>query len=58
MQHVVIVDDSTKVRERLIALLSECPEISISGQAGNAREGLSAVQELKPDAVILVDYPG
>jgi DNA-binding NarL/FixJ family response regulator len=59
MQQVVIVDDSSKVRERLIALLSECPDIRISGQAGNAREGIAAVQELKPDAVILdIRLPG
>ena len=59
MQHVLIVDDSNQVRERLSALLSECPEILVVGQAGNGKEALTAVSELKPDAVILdIRIPG
>jgi DNA-binding NarL/FixJ family response regulator len=59
MRHVLIVDDSNQVRERLIDLLSECPGILIAGQAGNGKEALAAVNELKPDVVILdIRLPG
>jgi DNA-binding NarL/FixJ family response regulator len=59
MQRVVIIDDSNEVRERLSALLSECPEIRIVGQAGNGGEALAALHALKPDAVILdIRLPG
>lgn len=59
MPEVLIVDDSIQVRERLIELLSECPEIRIVGQAGTAGQALAAVAELKPDTVILdIRLPG
>jgi len=56
---VFIVDDSSVVRERLVAMLSEHPEIEIVGQAADAFSALEAIPHLKPDVVILDIYmPG
>ena len=59
MKRVFIVDDSKQVRERLISLLSDYPEIRIVGQAGNGRETVNALDTQKPDTVILdIRLPG
>ena len=56
---VFIVDDSALVRERLIAMISENPEIEITGQAENAQEATNSIRKLKPDVVILdIRMPG
>jgi DNA-binding NarL/FixJ family response regulator len=56
---VFIVDDSRLVRERLVAMLSEHPEIEIVGQAEDAFSALEAIPYLNPDVVILDIYmPG
>lgn len=56
---VFIVDDSTLVRERLAALISEIEGMEVVGQAGNAPEALQAIQHFRPDAVILdIRMPG
>jgi DNA-binding NarL/FixJ family response regulator len=53
MKQVLIVDDSEQIRERLVAMLAESPQIHIVGQAGSGREAQDALQRLKPDTVIL-----
>jgi DNA-binding NarL/FixJ family response regulator len=53
MKQVLIVDDSEQIRERLVALLAESPQIRIVGQAGSGHEALDALQRLQPDTVIL-----
>jgi YesN/AraC family two-component response regulator len=59
MKRVLIVDDSKEVRERLISLLSESSKIRIVGQAGNGKEAMDAVNNQKPDTVILdIRLPG
>ncbi len=59
MKQVLIVDDSEKIRERLIALMAESGEIRIPGQVGNVRDALTAIQRLKPDTVVLdIRLPG
>ena len=59
MKRVLIVDDSKQVRERLISLLSEYPTIRIVGQAGNGNEALDALDDQKPDTVVLdIRLPG
>jgi DNA-binding NarL/FixJ family response regulator len=59
MKRVLIVDDSKEVRERLISLLSESSKIRIVGQAGNGKEAMDAVNDQKPDTVILdIRLPG
>ncbi len=56
---VFIVDDSAVVRERLIGMLTELPEIEISGQAQNAQDAIKSIRKLKPDVVILdIRMPG
>jgi DNA-binding NarL/FixJ family response regulator len=59
MKRVFIVDDSKQVRERLISLLSDYPEIRIVGQSGNGKEAMNALDAQKPDTVILdIRLPG
>jgi DNA-binding NarL/FixJ family response regulator len=59
MKNVLIVDDSTLVRQRLSALLAEAPGLRIVGEAANAAGALSAVRRLAPDAVVLdIRMPG
>jgi len=56
---VFVVDDSALVRERLIGMLSEIPEIEIAGQAQNAQEAMESIRKLKPDvAIIDIRMPG
>ncbi len=56
---VFIADDSSLVRERLAALVSELAGIELVGQAGDAYEALEAIQQLRPDVVILdIRMPG
>ena len=59
MKRVLIVDDSKQVRERLISILSEYPQVRIVEQAGNGKEALDALGEQKPDTVVLdIRLPG
>jgi DNA-binding NarL/FixJ family response regulator len=53
MKHVLIVDDSQQIRERLAVLLAESGRIRVVGQAGSGREALEAFCRLTPDTVIL-----
>ncbi|MGB7290677.1 MAG: response regulator transcription factor [Thermodesulfobacteriota bacterium] len=56
---LVIADDSSVVRERLIAMLSKLEEIESIGQAQDVGEAINSIEELKPDAVILdIQMPG
>jgi DNA-binding NarL/FixJ family response regulator len=59
MKRVLIVDDSKQVRERLVSLLSDYPEIRIVGQSGNGKDAMNALDAQKPDTVILdIRLPG
>ena len=59
MRHVLIVDDSKQIRERLAALLSESNQIRVVGQAGDSHEALGILEHVKPDTVILdIRLPG
>lgn len=56
---VLLVDDSSIVRERLKALLSEVPKIEIIGQAKDEPEALELLQKLNPEVVVLdIQMPG
>jgi DNA-binding NarL/FixJ family response regulator len=56
---VFIVDDSTVVRERLAAMLSELDGIEIAGQAAEAFSAYEGIRNLTPDVVILdIRMPG
>jgi two-component system response regulator AlgR len=49
----LIVDDEPLARERLGALLRECGNVDIAGEAGNGRDAVAAVARLAPDVVLL-----
>ncbi len=59
MKHVLIVDDSEQIRERLAALLTESSQIRLVGQAGDSHEAMKSIALLRPDTVILdIRLPG
>ena len=49
---VLIADDSVQIRERLIEMPSELPEVEIMGEAGDAPEAIREIRRLDPDMVI------
>ena len=51
--NVFIADDSELMRERLVTMLSELPNIEIIGQARDGLEAIGLIPKLKPDVVIL-----
>jgi DNA-binding NarL/FixJ family response regulator len=54
-----IIDDSSLVRERLRALLSEVEGVEIVGEAGDADQAMKDMGELRPDAITLdIHLPG
>lgn len=56
---ILIVDDSAVSRKLLSDLLASDPEIVVAGTAGNGRQALARIPEIKPDVVTLdVDMPG
>ncbi|MFZ2054372.1 MAG: response regulator transcription factor [Candidatus Aminicenantales bacterium] len=56
---LVIADDSEILRTRLCELLSEIDGITIVGQANDCPSCVEAVQNLRPDVVILdIRIPG
>jgi DNA-binding NarL/FixJ family response regulator len=56
---VFIADDSVQIRERLAEMLSEVPEVEITGEAGDAPEAIREIRRLNPDMVILdIRMPG
>src|SRR5436309_14077 len=50
---VVVADDHTIVRQGLLALLSEQPDMEVVAEAEDGREALKHAQKLEPDIVIL-----
>jgi len=56
---VFISDDSAAVRERLVTMALDLPEIAVVGQAQAAPESLDAIRQTRPDVVILdIRMPG
>ncbi len=56
---VFIVDDSPVVRDRLIHLIAEVPQIEIVGHADIAFEAIQSIRRLPPRAVVLdISMPG
>ncbi len=53
MLRVLVVEDSQTVRELLVALLEEDPEIRVVGQAANGTEAVAMTAELKPDVITM-----
>jgi DNA-binding NarL/FixJ family response regulator len=50
---ILIVDDHPLVREGLVAILKPAAGYEVVGQAGNARDAVHMVKNLKPDLVLL-----
>jgi DNA-binding NarL/FixJ family response regulator len=58
-KRVFIVDDSPVVRDRLIHLIDEVPQIEIVGHADIAFEAIQSIRRLRPCAVVLdISMPG
>ena len=56
---VFISDDSTTVREHLVTVMLDLPEMAVVGQAQDARGSLDAIRQTRPDVVILdIRMPG
>jgi two-component system response regulator NreC len=49
---VVVVEDHAIIREGLRSLLSSTKEFDIVGEAGDGREAIRCIEELKPDLVL------
>lgn len=59
MVDIFIVDDSETIRERLIDLVQEIPDVSTGGQAADADDALLQIRAVKPDVVITdIHMPG
>jgi len=50
---ILIVDDHPLVREGLISILKPAVQYEVTGQAGNGRDAIQMVKNLKPDLVLL-----
>jgi DNA-binding NarL/FixJ family response regulator len=58
-QPVFIVDDSPVVRDRLITMISELPNVEVVGQADIAFEAIHSIRQLRPSVVVLdISMPG
>jgi DNA-binding NarL/FixJ family response regulator len=56
---VYIVDDSPVLRERLVAMISELPNVEVVGQADIAFEAIHGIRRLRPAIVVLdISMPG
>ncbi len=53
MVRVIIADDSTPIRERIIKMLSSIPNVEVAGEAIDGAEAIVKIREKKPDLVIL-----
>jgi two-component system chemotaxis response regulator CheB len=55
---VLVVDDSSVMRALLRMTLARCPDIELVGQAADGAAGLEAIEQLRPDLVLLdVEMP-
>ena len=53
MIKVLIAEDSTTVRELLVALLNGAPDIEVIGEAKNGREAVEMCMALRPDIIAM-----
>jgi DNA-binding NarL/FixJ family response regulator len=58
-KRIVIVDDHQLFRSGLAALLTQDPEVTLVGEAGDARTAYSIVEQTNPDVVLIdIGLPG
>ena len=56
---ILLADDHTIVRQGLRALLESEDDLSVVGEVGDGREAVTAVEELRPDVVVMdIALPG
>ena len=53
MIHVLVADDSATVREYLIFLLGQDPELQVVGAACNGLEAVEQAERLRPDVILM-----
>lgn len=53
MIRVLLADDHAVLRDGLQALLTECPDIDVVGQAADGLEAIHKARELQPDVVVM-----
>ena len=59
MHKALIIDDERLARNELKKLLQDFPEVEVIGEAANATEGISKIEELNPDLIFLdIQMPG
>ena len=59
MTRVLVVDDHPVVREGLVSVLEDQPEIEVVGALGSAEQAVAQVGRLRPDIVLLdLELPG
>jgi DNA-binding NarL/FixJ family response regulator len=56
---IFIVDDSPVVRDRLVSMIAELPNVQVIGQADIAFEAINSIRKLRPSVVVLdISMPG
>ena len=59
MTRVLVVDDHPVVREGLVSVLEDQPEVEVIGSLGSAEQAVAQVGRLRPDIVLLdLELPG
>ncbi|MEU6778312.1 response regulator transcription factor [Nonomuraea angiospora] len=53
MIRVVIVDDDPMVRTGLRLILGGEPDLDLAGEAGNGRQAMDVIRDLRPDVVLM-----
>lgn len=53
MKNILLVDDSSLLRNNLKRIISSIPELNLVGEALDSTTALRLVEELKPDILIL-----
>jgi DNA-binding NarL/FixJ family response regulator len=53
VKRIYVVDDSALIRERLIEMLSDNPDVQVVGQSADPFEAAANIREMSPDVVIL-----
>lgn len=58
-RRIVLVEDHTVVREGLRMLLASHPDLEVVGEAGDGREAVQCVENLRPELVLMdLSMPG